>query len=109
MNNKVEAIDKMLPLTNLREVQVFLGMMGYYQQFIPDFAELSKPLFQLLCNVPFEWTDSQQQAFEALKAKLKEASILVYPDYDKEFILYTNASKVAVGAILAQLDNEGVD
>ena len=48
MTTKIEAIDKMLPPTNLREVQVFLGMMGYYRQFIKDFAYLSEPLVQLL-------------------------------------------------------------
>ena len=83
--------------------------MGYYRQFIPDFADTSKPLVQLLCNVPFKWTASQQQAFKTLKQKLKEAPILVYPNYNKEFILYTDASDLAIGAILAQLNNEGVD
>ena len=109
MSNKVEAIDKMKPPSSLRDVQVFLGMMGYYRQFIPDFAAISEPLVQLLRNVPFEWTESQQQAFEDLKDRLKKSPILVYPDYDKEFILYTDASNLAVGAILAQLDEDGVD
>ena len=61
--------------------------MGYYRQFIPNFSDASEPLVQLLHIVPFKWTASQQQAFETLKQKLKEAPILVYPDYDKEFIL----------------------
>ena len=99
----------MLPPTSLQEVQVFLGMMGYYCQFIHNFAEISEPLVQLLRGVPFKWTKSQQQSFDAFKQKLKEAPILVYPNYDKEFILYTDTSGVAVGAILAQLDDEGLD
>ena len=107
MNTKIEAIDKMAPLTLLQEVQVFLGMVGYYCQFINGFADLSEPLVQLLRNVPFSWGIEQQSAFEALKAALKVAPVLVYPDYDKEFLLYTDASGVAIGAILAQLDNEG--
>ena len=72
MSNKAEAIDKMKPPSSLRNVQVFLGMMGYYRQFIPDFAAVSKPLVQLLRSVPFEWTESQQQAFEDLKDRLRE-------------------------------------
>ena len=83
MTNKVKAIDKMKPPSSLCNVQVFLGMMGYYRQFIPDFAAISKPLVQLLQNVPFEWTESQQQAFEDLKDRLKKAPTLVYPDYIK--------------------------
>ena len=109
MMNKVEAIDKMLPPTSLRDVQVFLGMMGYYRQFIPDFARLSEPLVQLLRGVPFDWGPEQQASFESLKATLKAAPILVYPDFDKEFVLYTDASNLAIGAILAQLDENGVD
>ena len=82
-------------------------MVGYYCQFINGFADLSEPLVQLLRNVPFSWGTEQQSAFEALKAALKVAPVLVYPDYDKEFYLYTNASGIAIGAILAQLDDEG--
>lgn len=84
-------------------------MMGYYRQCIPDFADTSEPLVQLLHNFPFEWTASQQHAFETHKQKLKEAPILVYPYYNKEFILYTDAIKLAIGAIQAQLDDERVD
>ncbi|KAJ9054505.1 hypothetical protein DSO57_1013804 [Entomophthora muscae] len=54
-------------------------MMGYYIQFIPDFSNTSKPLVQLLRNVPFGLTASQQQVCVTLKQKLKEAPILVYP------------------------------
>ena len=64
---------------------------------------------QLLRGVPFEWTESQQQSYKALKQKLTKAPILVYPDYDREFILYTDASNVAVGAILAQMDDTGAN
>ncbi|KAJ9081452.1 hypothetical protein DSO57_1014536 [Entomophthora muscae] len=58
-------------------------MMGYYRQLIPNFANTSEPLVQTLCNFPFKTTARQQQAFETLKQKLKEAPILVYPGYNK--------------------------
>ena len=60
-------------------------------------------------DVPFSWGSEQQTAFKALKAALKVAPVLVYPDYDKEFFLYTDASGIAIGAILAQLDEESHD
>ena len=57
--------------------------------------------------MPYKWTDSQQQAFDTLKNKLREASILVCPNYDKEFTIYSDASGVAIVEILAQLDKDG--
>ena len=48
MSTKIEAINKMSHPTTLREVQVFLGMVGYYRQFIYGFAEISELLVQLL-------------------------------------------------------------
>lgn len=63
----------------------------------------------LLCDAPFKRGPAHQEAFKALKATLKEALILVYPDFKKEFILYTDARNFSFGAILAQLDEYGQD
>ena len=57
-------------------------------------------------ETPFEWTDKQQRAFDFLKERLMEAPILQYPDFGKQFILYTDASGTGLGAVLSQKDEE---
>ena len=85
-------------------------MVGYYRQFIPHFSELAEPLVRLLVKeVPFVWDEEQDSAFNALREALASSPVLVHPDFDKPFVLFTDASDVAVGAILAQLDKHKVD
>ena len=107
---KIDAIRHMTQPTSLRDIQVFLGMVGYYCQFIPHFSELAEPLVRLLIKeVPFVWDEEQDSAFNALREALASSPVLVHPDFDKPFVLFTDASNVAVGAILAQLDENKVD
>ena len=56
-------------------------------------------------NIPYEWTVSQQIAFDILKRKLTEEPILAHPDFFKMFKLYTDASDVGLGAVLMQEDD----
>ncbi|KAL7463111.1 hypothetical protein ACHAXS_003493 [Conticribra weissflogii] len=68
-------------------------------------SDLIKPLTQLTCKgVPFRWGPEQQSAFEKTKAAVLEAVMLTYPDATKPFVLYTDASNYAIGAILMQED-----
>ena len=86
----------------------FLGLCSYYRRFIKGFSKIAKPLNELLKkNKRFEWKERQQKAFEKLKEKLIEHPILTYPDYKKGFILITDASGEGLGAVLAQLNEEG--
>src|SRR6266487_2542613 len=57
-------------------------------------------------ETPFEWTDKQQRAFDFLKECLMKAPILQYPDFEKPFTLYTDASGTGLGAVLTQKDSE---
>ena len=57
-------------------------------------------------EAPFEWTNRQQQAFDLLKEHLMRAPILQYPDFEKPFILYTDASGTGLGAVLSQKDEK---
>ena len=67
--------------TNKRDVQVLLGMIGYYKRFIPKFSSIGDPLFHLLkIDTPFEWSPACQKAFELLKQALMEEPVLAYPD-----------------------------
>ena len=60
-------------------------------------------------NTPFEWTVSQQTAFDILKQKLTEEPILVHPDFSKMFKLYTNASDIGLEVVLMQEDDQEKD
>ena len=81
----------------------FLGLAGYYRKFIRNFSKIAKPLTELIKkDAPFHWTDRQQNAFETLKQKLCEAPVLKYPDFNKNFVLTTDASNEGLGAILSQ-------
>jgi len=91
-----------------RDVRAFLGLANYYRKFVKNFSAIATPLNKLLSkDTPFQWTDECQKAFDILKHALTEAPILVYPNFDKQFILYTDASSTAISYILGQLDDEG--
>jgi hypothetical protein len=93
---------------NLRQLRGFLGLASYYRKFIKNFSKIAKPLNQLLKKEErYEWKDAQQEAFETLKECLVTAPILQYPDFDKTFYLYTDASGSGLGAVLSQFDDEG--
>ena len=100
---KLESVEQMPSPTTPREVKQFLGLVGYYRKFVPKFADLARPLNILTRkDVEFEWTESCQQSFELLKSKLLEALILQYPDPNKPYILFTNASKYVWSCVLTQ-------
>ncbi len=66
-----------------------------------------RPMYELIReengkSVPFEWTAARQKTFEAIKAKLATAPVVAYPNFDKPFILYTDASGRGLGAVLHQ-------
>lgn len=100
---KTRAISKYPVPQTPKQVKSFLGLIGYYRKFISHFAQTAKPLNNLLRrNVNFIWEEEQEQAFQSLKNALTTEPILCYPDFKKEFILTTDASKIALGAILSQ-------
>ncbi len=87
-----------------------MGLAQYYRNFNGWFSTIARPLFKLLKkNTPFEWTVSQQTAFDILKRKLTKEPILAHPDFIKMFKLYTNALDVGLGAVLIQEDDQGKD
>ena len=79
-------------------------MVGYYHQYIADFALVARPLTHFTSKrILWKWEQEQQFAFEELKKKLVVAPILGYPEPDGEYILYTYASACGVGGVLSQL------
>ena len=100
---KIEAVSKFPCPKGRKNVKQFLGLAGYYRRFIPEFASIAKPMTLLLKkNVPFVWSEVSQRAFDKLKNVLCSKPILQYPDFTKPFIITTDASNYALGAILSQ-------
>lgn len=100
---KIRAIVDYPKPVDSKSIKQFLGLMGYYRKFIKNFSTIAKPLTSLLQNdVVFVWNDEQEDAFQKLKNSLITEPILQYPDYTKPFILSTDASNSALGAVLSQ-------
>ena len=77
-------------------------MYQYYRQFIKGFANIAQPLYKLLKNnQPFEWTEKQEKAYQTLKEKLLAELIIGHSNFNKKFKLYTDASDIGLGAVLA--------
>lgn len=101
--NKIIAIQKYpIPKTQ-KEIKSFLGLTGYYRRFIKNYSEIIKPLTLLLKkNANFNFDEKCIESFNKCKELLTNAPILSYPNFDEEFILTTDASNFAIGAVLAQ-------
>lgn len=81
----------------------FIGMVNFYAKFIPRFAERAAILNALRRKkVPFRWTAEHQKAFEDLKECIISPPILQTPDFNKPFIVQTDGSSIALGAVLLQ-------
>ena len=104
---------------NVDDVRQFLGFSSYYRRFVQGFSKTARPLTDLLIGTqgkkskmkpdPTTWTwgAAQEQAFNTLKEKLTTPPILAYADYKRPFILYTDASRDGLGAVLSQNSEDG--
>jgi hypothetical protein len=107
---KVLAIHELKYPKNVKDVQRFLGMSGYYRKYIHNYAKITEPLTNLTRkDVPFDFNDSCKDAFNFLKQKFQEAPILRQFDPERPIILFTDASGFALGAILSQKDSTGCE
>jgi len=101
----VSKIKAALSPTNKKQLRSFLGLVGYYRAFVPNFAAIAAPLTDLTKKgAPDKliWTDVQEQAFQTLKRHICVQPVLCLPDMSKPFILQTDASADGIGAILLQ-------
>ena len=104
--DKISAIRDWPTPTNLTELRSFLGATGYYRRFVPQYARLAQPLTKLLSKgVSFSWDEKADQAFHLLRQGLVEAPILGYPDPRLSYIVDTDASDYAMGAVLSQVQD----
>ena len=84
-----------------------MGLTNYYRRFIPRYSEKARPLTRLTQkDTPFDWGPDQMDAFDALRKALITQPVLAFPTPDGEFILDTDASLLALGAVLSQLQDK---
>uniref|UniRef100_A0A914DMF0 RNA-directed DNA polymerase n=1 Tax=Acrobeloides nanus TaxID=290746 RepID=A0A914DMF0_9BILA len=89
-----------------KQLKRFLGMCNFYRKFVECFSIISSPLNWLLKkDIPYIWTEVQENAFQNLKDRLVSEPILAYPDYSQDFHVTTDASKLGMGAVLTQIIN----
>ena len=99
----LDSIRKIPIPTIITQVRSFPGLVGYYCRFIKGFSKIAAPLNRLLeKNHPFKWDDECTQAYQELKALLLQEPVVAYLDFTVPFRLYTDASNIGLGAILAQ-------
>ena len=107
---KVETILSWATLKSVHDVQSFLGFGNFYHLFIKNFSEITAPLTSLTHKdkVPFKWNSQAQSSFKALKAAFTTAPVLAHVDPGRPFIIETDASDFALGAILSQYQDDGL-
>ena len=108
---------------SVRKVKSFLGMVFYYQHFIPNCSSLAKPLFALTAGQkrrgnagkysqnpgvsrklkPADWTPDCDSALASLKEKFLDCAVLTHPDFSKPLVLSHDASLDGLGAVLSQI------
>ena len=123
---KIEKLRNYKRPTTIVEIQSFLGLASYYRRFIKNFAEIAHPLIELTKkkkdkanekikkmkkaeedgNNTWKWGDAEQKAFETLRECLITPPIVAFPDFDKEFLIFTDASNYGIGAVLSQIQDD---
>ena len=106
--DKVTAINSMPAPKTVKEVRRFLGAAGFFRRHIQSFSAIAHPLTKLTRkDQDFRWGPEEKGAFKALKEALVTAPALRLPDYERPFEIHTDASKLALGAVLLQRDDKG--
>ena len=106
---KVQGIAQWPAPTTVKGIRSFLGFCNFYRAFIPKFSDITHPLNDLTKkNQQWQWQDKEQQAFNELKCICITQPVLHAPNWNKPFIMETDASGYALGAVIAQLHDNGI-
>ena len=114
--NKVQAMLALAPPRNVKELRRFLGMVQYYRDLWARRSDMLAPLTSLVgeCGqtkatkakgtkkVSWYWAEVHQKAFDDVKATIAKEVVLAYPDFDKVFEIYTDASTKQLGSVITQ-------
>ena len=109
-SSKTSAIKALAPPNDVSELRRFLGMTGYYRQLIPEYARKATALYALTRkDATWQWNEAETQGFESLRQALCESTVMAHPRVNDPYILYTDACNYALGGILCQIDEQGIE
>ncbi|GBM16261.1 Retrovirus-related Pol polyprotein from transposon 17.6 [Araneus ventricosus] len=107
---KIEAVRNFPTPRTKTDIRAFLGLAGYYSHYIPMFSTIAAPLTDALkgkCRKGVvHWTEDCEKAFNSLKQALASKPVLHSPDYNRQFILQTDASDNGIGVVLSQVTED---
>ena len=111
LGSKVSAVVNFPLPQSQHQLRQFLGLINFYHRFIPCCAQILQPLYSLLTSTParstISWTDDLVSVFSNAKKALAEATLLFHPKPDAPTAIMSDASDIAVGAVLQQfIDNQ---
>ena len=104
----VDAVKNFPRPKTVKQCKSFLGLVNFYRRFIENIAKISAPLVNLTRkNQKFTWGEKEEISFQKLKSCLIKSPVLIYPDFNKDFSIYADASDYAIGAVLCQENEKG--
>ncbi|PAA63041.1 hypothetical protein BOX15_Mlig004385g20 [Macrostomum lignano] len=113
----VDKVQKVPKPQNVTQLRCFLGLCNFFRKHVPNYAKKAKPLTDLLkgtpntkaqaSKTPLKWTEEATQTFEDMKKWIAEDLRLTHPDFNKQFIVSSDASTKGIGAMLSQKDETG--
>jgi len=102
---KVEAIKAIAEPKNKKELRRFIGIVNYYRDMWIRRSEVLAPLSALTSKeAKWQWTNKEQKSFETMKKIISRETLLAYPDFNKPFVVHTDASHTQLGAVISQDD-----
>ena len=108
LTTKVEAIQRIAPPKNKRELRRFIGIVNYYRDMWIRRSHVLSPLAKLTSKESkWVWTDLENRSFQKMKNIIAQETLLAYPDFNKPFEIHTDASHTQLGSVVSQ-DNKPI-
>jgi hypothetical protein len=106
--NRICAIQEIKIPRNKKVVQSFIGKINFLRRFVPNFAEILKPITNMLKKDDvIKWSLEEKSEFQRIKQALVESPILASPNYTKYFFIFSFASEETIVDVLLQKNEEG--